>query len=98
MCEKWAFLGLHGGGGGGLSQFVAVDADMCHPVLDTLLSWIALVEPLAVAQHALKLLHRKVFTPSATALVLGAGPIGLSVIHNLRVKASPSYMGLSHLS
>ncbi|KIW80220.1 hypothetical protein Z517_06835 [Fonsecaea pedrosoi CBS 271.37] len=86
MCTKWAFLGLFGGGGGGLSQYVAVDADMCHPVPESILPWAALIEPLVVARHALKLLDSDLFKPSTTALVIGGGPIGLGVIHNLRVK------------
>jgi threonine dehydrogenase-like Zn-dependent dehydrogenase len=29
-CESWGFLGLSGGGGGGLSSVVAVNVDMCY--------------------------------------------------------------------
>jgi threonine dehydrogenase-like Zn-dependent dehydrogenase len=51
-CAKWGFLGLSGFGGG-LSEGVAVDAGMCHVLPESVpLDLAALIEPLAVAQHA----------------------------------------------
>lgn len=44
---------------------------------------VALVEPLAVAWHAVE---RSGFAPGGTALVMGAGPIGLAVIQCLRAR------------
>jgi L-idonate 5-dehydrogenase len=60
---------------GAFAEFVIVGADQCHripPELDDGLA--ALVEPLAVAVHALK----RAGNPSGTkALIMGGGPIGL---------------------
>ena len=84
LCSKWGFLGIHGAsGGGGFSEFAAVDANMCHALPDSVqLDEAALIEPLAVGRHALKSSGIKDFS-NVSALVLGGGPIGLSVLWNL---------------
>lgn len=85
MCLKLAFLGLHGGGGGGFSEFVAVSASMCHPLPRTTpLDQAVLIEPLAVGRRALTnsgiptdvLKHTSV-------LLIGGGPVGYSILCNL---------------
>jgi len=53
ICDKLGFLGLSGGGGGGLSEFVAVNWQDCHAISESMLDVAALIEPLAVARHAL---------------------------------------------
>ncbi|KIW84317.1 hypothetical protein Z517_03567 [Fonsecaea pedrosoi CBS 271.37] len=84
VCSRWGFLGLHGGGGGGFSEFVAVNEDMCYVLPDSVaLSQAALIEPLTVARHAMKSSGFKAFE-NLNVLVLGGGPIGLAVILNLR--------------
>ncbi|KIW77168.1 chlorophyll synthesis pathway protein BchC [Fonsecaea pedrosoi CBS 271.37] len=83
LCDKPGFLGLSGGGGGGFSEYVAVRWQQCYPVPDSLLDNASLIEPLAVARHGLRVSKLKSFQDK-TALVLGGGPIGQAVIHNLK--------------
>ena len=83
LCDKAGFLGLSGGGGGGFSQFFAVDWRACHPVSDSMLDVACLVEPLAVARRALRRVGDCNWA-NKTALVLGGGPIGQAVLWNLR--------------
>ena len=62
---------------GAFAEFVAVRAEQCHlapPELDDGLG--ALIEPLAVALHAV---HRAGIISGRTVLVIGGGPIGLLV-------------------
>lgn len=77
-------LGFHGlsGGGGGFSQFTVVGEHMLHRMPDDL-SWEqgALVEPAAVALHAVRQSGLKA---GDTAAVFGTGPIGLMVIEALK--------------
>jgi len=91
MCPSWGFLGLTGGGGG-FTERCAVRANMCYPLPDSLdLANVALIEPLAVGRRAL--------TQSGIAadgwsdkhvLVLGGGPIGFSVLLNLKAFGAKS--------
>ena len=86
ICGKWGFLGLHGGGGGGFSETAAVKPEMCYPLPDDLpLDHAVLIEPLAVGRHALTMSG---VPPSCwlntSVLVLGGGPVGFSVLCNLR--------------
>ena len=86
LCGKWAFLGLHGAGGGGFSESVAVRADMCYPLPEDLpLDLAVLIEPLAVGRHAIV----KSDVPmgqfkDTSVLVVGGGPVGFSVLCNLK--------------
>jgi (R,R)-butanediol dehydrogenase/meso-butanediol dehydrogenase/diacetyl reductase len=77
-------LGFHGlsGGGGGFSEFTVVGEHMLHRMPDDL-SWEqgALVEPAAVALHAVRQSGLKA---GDSAAVFGAGPIGLMVIEALK--------------
>lgn len=86
-CNSWGFRGLQGGGGG-LSETIAVDADMCYALdEDTDLSIAALIEPLAVAMRAVKNSDVPDFSHMAV-LILGGGPIGLAVNAVLRTKGA----------
>ncbi len=68
------FIGL-AGGGGGLAEQIAVNRHWVHPIPDNVaLDEAALVEPLAVAYHAFQ---RSGAQAGDTALIGGAGPIGL---------------------
>lgn len=68
------FIGL-AGGGGGLAEQIAVDQHWVHPLPDNLpLDEAALIEPLAVAYHAVERSEAKA---GDVALIGGAGPIGL---------------------
>jgi threonine dehydrogenase-like Zn-dependent dehydrogenase len=81
-CDKWGFLGLSGGGGG-FSEAVAVDTRLCYPIPESMLEYAALIEPLTVAWHALKVTGLKTFK-GKTALVVGGGPVGIALIFVLR--------------
>lgn len=67
------FIGL-GGRGGGLGEKIAVERRWVHPVGDVPLDEAALIEPLAVGYHAFV---RSGAAAGQTAIVGGAGPIGL---------------------
>ncbi|EXJ79935.1 hypothetical protein A1O3_08220 [Capronia epimyces CBS 606.96] len=85
ICTQWAFLGLSGLGGG-FSEAVAVEEEMCHVLPDSIpLSHAALIEPLVVARHALKSAGVPSFD-HLTILILGGGPVGLAIIFNLRAR------------
>ncbi len=80
ICSSLGFIGLSGGGGG-FSEFCVVDAGLAHPLGGIGTDLGALVEPLAVGYHAVRLSGLQ---PGATAVVFGAGPIGLVTAANLR--------------
>ena len=85
MCPKWGFLG-YSGYGGGMAEYICVDARDAYPIPESMsLEVAALVEPLAVGWHGVKLGFP---TQGAgdSALVLGAGPIGIAVILCLRAR------------
>lgn len=83
MCDNYAFLGINGWGGG-FSETVVVPADHAY-VLPAGFSAqsAALIEPLTVAWHAVKLAP---IPSDGTALIVGAGPIGLCVLLALRAR------------
>nr|WP_318153349.1 2,3-butanediol dehydrogenase [Halomonas sp. ML-15] len=77
-------LGFHGlsGGGGGFSEYTVVGEHMVHPMPETLsYEQGALVEPAAVGLHAVRQSSLKA---GDSAVVFGAGPIGLMVIESLK--------------
>lgn len=82
VCKRWAAYGLSVPGGG-IAEEIVIQAMNCIPLPDSVsLKVGALVEPLAVAWHAIRLSG---FKQGQTALVLGAGPIGLALLMLLRV-------------
>ncbi|KAL4813081.1 chaperonin 10-like protein [Aspergillus spinulosporus] len=101
-CEMIGFVGLSGGGGG-LSEFVAVRPEAVHVLswngsADVDLAAAALIEPLAVAWHALGLFLS--ISPCQTThkddadlstipiLVIGAGPVGVAMCYVLRARGA----------
>jgi len=83
MCPTWGFLG-YSGYGGGFAEYICVDARDVHPIPENMLLEVgALIEPLAVAWHGVKL-GFPTRGANDSALVLGAGPIGIAVILCLR--------------
>jgi (R,R)-butanediol dehydrogenase/meso-butanediol dehydrogenase/diacetyl reductase len=80
VCATLGFVGLSGYGGG-FSQYVVAEERWIHPLGDLGTDVGALIEPLAVAYHAVKLSGAR---PGHTALVFGAGPIGLVTTAALR--------------
>ncbi len=74
-CEKLQVLGVHTDGG--MRELIAVPANKLHRSAALGLDELALVEPLGVGAHAV---DRAGVRPGEKVLVIGAGPIGLSVI------------------
>ena len=82
ICKHLGFHGLSGGGGG-FSEFTVVDERWVHKMPEGLsLEQGALVEPAAVALHAVRMSKLKA---GDKAVVFGVGPIGLLVIEALKV-------------
>ncbi|QNS02773.1 2,3-butanediol dehydrogenase [Streptomyces xanthii] len=80
LCQRCGFVGINGWGGG-LSEYVVLPPRMVHRLPDGVGTDVgALVEPLAVAWHAVR---RAALPPGAAALVVGAGPIGLGLLSAL---------------
>jgi threonine dehydrogenase-like Zn-dependent dehydrogenase len=80
QCERFSTLGVYEDGG--LAPLVRVPASGCHPIAaDVPAAIAALAEPLSTVVHGVKQLR-----PFAgeTALVIGAGPIGLMFVALLR--------------
>jgi 2-desacetyl-2-hydroxyethyl bacteriochlorophyllide A dehydrogenase len=73
-CERLQVLGVHVDGG--MRELLHVPAGKLHPSRTLDLDTLALVETLSVGAHAVA---RGGPTPSDLVLVVGAGPIGLSV-------------------
>ncbi|MFH1539425.1 MAG: alcohol dehydrogenase catalytic domain-containing protein [bacterium] len=73
---------------GAFAEYVVADSDMLIPMPDGLtFEQAALAEPLATALHGIRVSG---FTPGSSALVVGAGPIGLCAIILLQnMNASP---------
>ncbi|WP_040777685.1 2,3-butanediol dehydrogenase [Nocardia pneumoniae] len=80
VCRTLGFVGLSGRGGG-FARYVVADRRWIHPLGDLGTDVGALVEPLAVAYHAVRLSG---VSGGDTALVFGAGPIGLVTTAVLR--------------
>ena len=82
-CSNGGFIGLSGGGGG-ISEEVVVPAEACCPLPDDVgLDIGALVEPLAVAWHAVDA-SPIAETTDAKCIVFGGGPIGQRVCRRCR--------------
>lgn len=81
LCENLGFHGL-AGGGGGFSEYTVVDEYMVHKMPEGLsFEQGALVEPAAVALHAVR---SSKIRAGDKAAVFGTGPIGLLVIEALK--------------
>lgn len=82
LCQHLGFHGLSGGGGG-FAEYTLVAEHMVHKMPEGLsYEQGALVEPAAVALHSVRLSKLKA---GDTAVVYGAGPIGLLLIEALKV-------------
>ncbi|OSX56753.1 hypothetical protein POSPLADRAFT_1159055 [Postia placenta MAD-698-R-SB12] len=72
ICPLATFIGI-GGWGGGLAEYIAIKQEFVHVLPDGISLEIgALIEPLSVAWHAVKIskLHK-----GNSALIIGAGPV-----------------------
>lgn len=74
-CEKLQVLGVHADGG--MVEYLKVPTDKLHPSNRLKKEQLALVETLAIGGHAVE---RAEVKSEDLVLVIGAGPIGLSVI------------------
>ena len=82
-CDKNGFIGLTGWGGG-LSEHVVLPRSCLYAIPESIsLKVGALVEPLAVAWHAV---NASPFKKGDSVLILGGGPIGLAVLQTLKAK------------
>lgn len=79
-CESNQTLGVHCDGG--LQPLYLTPARKLHPAPSLSYEQAALVETLAIGRHAV---NRSTLAAGETALVIGAGPIGLSVIEFTRL-------------
>ncbi|WP_433274564.1 2,3-butanediol dehydrogenase [Pseudonocardia xinjiangensis] len=80
ICRSLGFVGLSGDQGG-FAERCVVDSRWIHPLGDLPTDIGALVEPLAVGYHAVRLSGLR---EGGTAAVFGAGPIGLVTTAALR--------------
>jgi threonine dehydrogenase-like Zn-dependent dehydrogenase len=81
QCERFTTHGVFVDGG--LAPWVRVPASACHPISAELPDYVAaLVEPLSTVVHGVQ--QARPF-PGETALVIGAGPIGLTFVALLRL-------------
>jgi (R,R)-butanediol dehydrogenase/meso-butanediol dehydrogenase/diacetyl reductase len=75
-CRAANFIGL-GGARGGFAEYLVVPNRLSHRVPDGLPDAVAaLVEPMAVALHAMRLARLQ---PDDVVLVVGAGPVGIAI-------------------
>lgn len=73
-CRNIQVLGVHRDGG--MTEYLALPAQFVHKAEGVSLDQAAMVEFLAIGAHAAR---RSAVQPDQTALVVGAGPIGLAV-------------------
>jgi L-iditol 2-dehydrogenase len=77
-CRNLQFMGCPGEAAGALAEYRVLPAENCFPIPPTMtLDEAALAEPLSIGLHAVRLGN---VAPDARIAVLGAGPIGLSVL------------------
>ncbi|KAF2262382.1 sorbitol dehydrogenase [Lojkania enalia] len=84
-CYSNGFVGLSGWGGGLAEHIVVPTSTLYHLPDNVPLEIGALIEPLAVGWHAVKI---SPFKKGDAVLILGGGPIGISVILALKAKGA----------
>jgi len=82
LCKRWATYGLNAIGGGFSDEIVVKNFNCLVLPEEVSLKIGALAEPLAVAWHCIRVAD---FKHGQTALILGAGPIGLAILLLLRM-------------
>ena len=81
-CRDQSFLGCPGEAGGAMVEYIVMPGECCLPVgPDVTMNQAALVEPFSIAVYAQRLAGD---TAGKTVAILGAGPIGLSVLLALK--------------
>ncbi|MFZ2054686.1 MAG: alcohol dehydrogenase catalytic domain-containing protein [Candidatus Aminicenantales bacterium] len=77
-CRRLLYLGTPGQASGALCEFIVMPEQNCHPLPEGLsLEEGVLVEPMSIALHGMRMAGEPA---PKTVAVLGAGPIGLSVV------------------
>lgn len=77
-CRKLRFLGCPGQAEGCLSEYLVMPEESCYPIPDKMsLEEAAISEPLSIGVYAVQ---RSIPMKKASVGILGAGPIGLSVL------------------
>ncbi|HEY4330380.1 MAG TPA: zinc-binding alcohol dehydrogenase family protein [Phycisphaerae bacterium] len=89
-CANLRVIGVHFDGG--MRERFALPVRKLHPANRLSFEQIALVETLGIGAHAVQ---RAALQPDETVLVIGAGPIGLSVIQFAAVQARTIVMDVS---
>jgi 2-desacetyl-2-hydroxyethyl bacteriochlorophyllide A dehydrogenase len=79
-CERLAVLGVHCDGG--MRERMILPAPKLHPCNSLAFEQLALVETLAIGCHAV---NRALLQPNDDVLIVGAGPIGLTVLEFARL-------------
>jgi L-iditol 2-dehydrogenase len=83
-CRSLLFLGCPGQLSGCLCEHVVLPERCCYPIDNSMtFEQATLSEPLAIALYAVE---RSQLAARASVAILGAGPIGMSVLHALRTK------------
>ena len=82
-CENLEVLGVHRDGG--MTEYIKVPATKVHISTKLTFEQLALVETLAIGCHAVE---RAAIQSDDVVLVIGAGPIGLSVIEFAQLKSA----------
>ncbi|GAB2779601.1 zinc-binding alcohol dehydrogenase family protein [Rhabdobacter roseus] len=82
-CEKLQVLGVHTDGG--LTEYLKLPTGKLHPSNRLKEEQLALVETLAIGGHAVE---RAAVSYEDIVLVIGAGPIGLSVIEFVKISGA----------
>ena len=73
-----------------MAEYIVAPASHYYPLPDNIsFEDASLVEPLAVAWHAVK---RSLFNPGNNVLVLGAGPIGIGAVQVLKLQGAKNIM------
>ena len=86
-CETLQVLGVHTEGG--MTEFIKVPAAKVHISKTLAYEQLALVETLAIGCHAVE---RAAIAENDVVLVIGAGPIGLSVVEFARLTGAPIFV------
>ncbi|KAE8151762.1 chaperonin 10-like protein [Aspergillus avenaceus] len=84
-CENIGFIGLSGYGGG-LAKYHVAPAEHFYAIPDDVsLEAAALIEPLAVAWHAVQ---TSPFKMNDSVLVIGGGPVGIGIVQVLKLQGA----------
>jgi L-iditol 2-dehydrogenase len=88
-CRNLKFLGCPGQIEGCLCEYIVMPEDCCYPYKNMRAWQAVLCEPMAIAVYAAK---RAGLKKNDSCAVLGAGPIGLSVLLYSRIKTKEIYV------